>query len=254
MGYQSVTVQIKPSFLERQRGRSRYRSSLPRVGRTEAVAGSVALVVPPGWEASPSERLYRLAPGAHLALDAEVSGAVGSRGRSLFRRGLGSRMTPASRTKTSSRSTIGRRVGARLGKGQHQSGRRGQFGHTLAGALVGGRAGFAGPPASSRPNRCPTAGATHEPGARNSASRWWSGGCVRRAGRAREAKVRLSRIPPPAKGSGARRRYSVHSKRGSADRRQPTKGFAVEPGGETVVAFDVAPASGTSWPARPGRS
>ena len=47
-------------------------------GPTAASAGSVELIVPPGWEASPSERIYRLAPGAHLAFDATVRPANGA--------------------------------------------------------------------------------------------------------------------------------------------------------------------------------
>ena len=77
MGYQAVTVQIKPSVVA---GDGPF--DLPIVvasGRTEgAAAGSVELIVPPGWEATPPERLYRLAPGAHLAFDASVRPAAGA--------------------------------------------------------------------------------------------------------------------------------------------------------------------------------
>ncbi len=77
MGYQAVTVQVRPSMLA---GEGPYK--LPIVvasAQTEgAAAGSVALIVPPGWEATPSERIYRLAPGAHLAFEATVRPAPGA--------------------------------------------------------------------------------------------------------------------------------------------------------------------------------
>jgi alpha-mannosidase len=77
MGYQDVTVQIRPSVLA---GDGPF--DLPIVVASErtagAMAGSVAVIVPPGWEATPSERLYRLAPGAHLAFDASVRPAAGA--------------------------------------------------------------------------------------------------------------------------------------------------------------------------------
>jgi len=41
-------------------------------------SGSVELIVPPGWEATPSERIYSLAPGAHVAFDATVRPAAGA--------------------------------------------------------------------------------------------------------------------------------------------------------------------------------
>jgi hypothetical protein len=77
MGYQSVTVQMKPSFAS---GDGPFH--VPVVVASERTdgptAGSVELIVPPGWEAMPSERLYRLAPGAHLAFDASVRPAAGA--------------------------------------------------------------------------------------------------------------------------------------------------------------------------------
>ena len=75
MGYQAVTVQIKPSVLA---GEGPF--DLPIAVASErtdgAAAGSVSLIVPPGWEATPSDRLYRLAPGAHLAIQASVRPAA----------------------------------------------------------------------------------------------------------------------------------------------------------------------------------
>src|SRR6185369_5691658 len=77
MGYQSVTVQIRPSFLG---GEGPF--DVPIVVATERTdgpaAGSVSVIVPPGWVAEPSERIYRLAPGADLAFDASVRAAPGA--------------------------------------------------------------------------------------------------------------------------------------------------------------------------------
>jgi alpha-mannosidase len=71
LGYQPVTVQIRPWMVS---GRGPF--NLPIVVASERIdtpsAGAVTLVLPPGWEASPTERLYRLAPGAHLEFDASI--------------------------------------------------------------------------------------------------------------------------------------------------------------------------------------
>ena len=77
MGYQAVTVQIRPSFLTGD-GPFMVPIVVASERTDEAVAGSVAVVVPPGWEATPSERIYRLAPGAHLAFEATVRPAAGA--------------------------------------------------------------------------------------------------------------------------------------------------------------------------------
>jgi hypothetical protein len=77
MGYQPVTVQVRPWLV---RGGGPFR--LPVVVASErpdgASAGSVDLVLPPGWEASPAQRLYRLAPGAHLEFEASIIPAAGA--------------------------------------------------------------------------------------------------------------------------------------------------------------------------------
>ncbi len=71
LGYQPVTVQIRPWLMS---GGGPFKVPVVVASeRTDAPsAGTVALVLPPGWEASPSERLYRLAPGAHLVFDATI--------------------------------------------------------------------------------------------------------------------------------------------------------------------------------------
>jgi alpha-mannosidase len=72
LGYQPVTVQIRPSLLA---GRDRFviPVSVASARTDEPVAGRVTIIVPPGWQASPSERLFRLAPGAHLAFETSVT-------------------------------------------------------------------------------------------------------------------------------------------------------------------------------------
>jgi alpha-mannosidase len=77
MGYQPVTVQIRPWLVS---GGGPF--ILPVVvasERTDApVAGSLTLIVPPGWEVEPASRLYRLAPGVHLELEATVVPGAGA--------------------------------------------------------------------------------------------------------------------------------------------------------------------------------
>jgi alpha-mannosidase len=72
IGYQPLAVQIRPSILD---GPGPF--TLPVTVASERtdrpVAGSVSMIVPEGWTADPPERIYRLAPGAHLALDVTVT-------------------------------------------------------------------------------------------------------------------------------------------------------------------------------------
>jgi hypothetical protein len=44
----------------------------------EAASGTVELIVPGGWEVSPADRVFNLAPGAYLAFDAQVRPAAGA--------------------------------------------------------------------------------------------------------------------------------------------------------------------------------
>ena len=109
LGYQPVTVQIRPWLVS---GDGPF--NLPIAVASERTdgssAGTVTLEVPPGWEASPPERLYRLAPGAHLEFDASIVPAAWRRDRSLLRRcphhGRG---RPAARRRRDDRSPPGRR-------------------------------------------------------------------------------------------------------------------------------------------------
>jgi alpha-mannosidase len=74
VGYQPLTVQIRPSRLA---GAAPFRLPVTVASeRTDApVAGTVELVVPDGWRATPPDRIFRLAPGAHVAFDAEITPA-----------------------------------------------------------------------------------------------------------------------------------------------------------------------------------
>jgi hypothetical protein len=72
MGYQPVAVHIRP---DRASGPGPFvvPVSVASSRMDGPVAGTVTVVVPPGWTADPSERPFRLAPGAHLAFEASVA-------------------------------------------------------------------------------------------------------------------------------------------------------------------------------------
>jgi hypothetical protein len=72
IGYQPVIVQIRPSRLE-VGGPFKVPITVASERTDITVDGTVAIEVPPGWRAAPSEHPYRLGPGEHLAFDAEVS-------------------------------------------------------------------------------------------------------------------------------------------------------------------------------------
>ncbi len=71
IGYQPVTVGIRPWLLT-GRGPFRVPVVVASERTDEPVEGTVRLVVPDGWRATPAERPYRLAPGAYLAFEATV--------------------------------------------------------------------------------------------------------------------------------------------------------------------------------------
>ncbi len=83
MGYQPVTVQVRPWLLG---GKGPFK--LPVVVSSERtdgpVAGSVSMIVPPGWQASPSEQAYHLAPGAHDEFESTVVPAGGAKAGRYF--------------------------------------------------------------------------------------------------------------------------------------------------------------------------
>ena len=80
IGYQPVSVQIRPSRLEVS-GPFDLPITIASERTDEAVEGAVVVDVPPGWEASSSEQRYRLEPGAHLAIEVKVSPGDAAPGR-----------------------------------------------------------------------------------------------------------------------------------------------------------------------------
>jgi alpha-mannosidase len=77
MGYQPVAVQIRPARLSGP-GPFRVPITVASERSDGPIAGSVGVHLPPGWEAAPAERSYRLAPGAHLAFETVVSAPAGA--------------------------------------------------------------------------------------------------------------------------------------------------------------------------------
>jgi hypothetical protein len=77
IGYQPVSVQIRPSRLEVS-GAFKVPITIASERTTGPVDGSAVIGVPPGWQASPAELPYRLAPGAHLTFELDVSPAAGA--------------------------------------------------------------------------------------------------------------------------------------------------------------------------------
>jgi len=74
LGYQPVAVQIRPWLLAATSdGPVRLPISVASERTDGPVSGSVVLDVPAGWDVSPSERAFRLAPGAHLSFEAAVT-------------------------------------------------------------------------------------------------------------------------------------------------------------------------------------
>jgi hypothetical protein len=80
MGNQPVSVQIRPSRLAVS-GPFALPITIASERTDEAVEGSLVIVVPPGWQASPPERPYRLEPGDHIAIDVAVSPGDAAPGR-----------------------------------------------------------------------------------------------------------------------------------------------------------------------------
>jgi alpha-mannosidase len=237
MGYQSVTVQIKPSFLA---GEGPF--DVPIVVASErtdgASAGSVALIVPPGWVAEPAERIYRLAPGADLAFEASVRAAPGAAPGRYF---LAARITDEAGQSHEDVVTVDYQPG---GDGTApkpgDDERSAALGWAVERALT-------------------TAGIGPEPGTSGLA------GTPHDRGGEIEVEV-LDREISAAPGGDATLRVSLSNTaasqvRGEAQILSPfetwttirpwTQGFTVEPGGRTTLEFAVAPprdvAAGTYW-------
>ena len=237
VGYQAVTVQIKPSIVS---GEGPYQ--LPIAVASErtvgAIAGSVTVIVPPGWEAAPPERIYRLAPGAHLAFEASVRPAAGTAPGRYF---VAARITDDAGQVHEDVVTI-----------DHQRGADG----TDAGTVVTERtaalewaveramatAGIEPPSGGST-----HAGARHDPGDELRVT-LRSGEIAVAPGDERALRVTLHN----AAASEIRGEAQILSPIETWSTITPwTQGFRVEPGEETVVSFRVAPPrdapAGTYW-------
>jgi alpha-mannosidase len=75
LGYQPVTVRVSPRSLWSS-GPFSVDVAVASERTDVPVAGQVELRLPPGWSAEPAERMFRLAPGAHLKFSAEVTPPV----------------------------------------------------------------------------------------------------------------------------------------------------------------------------------
>jgi hypothetical protein len=236
MGYQPVTVQIKPSYLTVDGA-----FNLPVVVASERtdepVAGSVALIVPDGWEASPTERLYRLAPGAHLSLDAAIRPAAGAAPGRYF---VAARITDEAGQSHEDVVTVDfGPSGDGVGPGADDGARSPALAWAVERALTTAGIGSDGP--------APTAGAVHDRGGELEVE-IVNGPLSVTPGGSATLQVRLSNTAA----SEIRGEAQVLSPLETWSSITPwTQGFTVEAGGETVVSFDVAPprgsVAGTYW-------
>jgi len=77
LGYQPVTVQIPPRAVATV-GPFQIPVLVASERSDQAVAGRLSIDVPPGWTAEPSQRLYRLTPGAHAEFAVTVAPGTGA--------------------------------------------------------------------------------------------------------------------------------------------------------------------------------
>jgi hypothetical protein len=228
MGYQPVTVQIKPSFLT---GGGPF--TIPVVvasERTDApVAGSVQLIVPPGWDVSPTERIYRLAPGAHLALEAVVTPPAEAAAGRYF---VAARITDDAGQSHEDVVTIDYRADDGAGSPAEPTDQH--FRSTALSWAVERTLTTAGlEPVDQQLN----AGAIHDRGGELLVE--LVGGAISVAtGRPATLQVRISN----SAASEVRGEAQVLSPLETWSTITPwTQGFTVEPGSDTVIGFDVAP-------------
>ncbi|MDQ6795488.1 MAG: NEW3 domain-containing protein [Chloroflexota bacterium] len=227
VGYQAVSVGIRPSILSVDGP-----FSLPIVVASERTdgpaAGKVTLVVPPGWKASPAERVYRLAPGAHLAFDVSVRPAAGAKPGRYF---VAARIVDEAGQVHEDVVTIDHRTGS---DGTARKSDPAERTPALTWAVERALAvGGIGP----KPGSSAVEGARHDPGD--------------------ELVVTFQAEPVRvAQGERGQIRASIKNRaaseiRGEAQILSPhetwtaispwTQGFVVPPGGETVVTFVVEP-------------
>jgi hypothetical protein len=227
VGYQAVSVGIRPSILS---GDGPF--SLPVVVASERTdgpaAGTVRMVVPPGWRASPAERIYRLAPGAHLAFNVSVRPAAGAKPGRYF---VAARIVDEADQAHEDVVTIDHRTGTDgTARKSDPAERTPALTWAVERALATGGIG-------PKPGTSAVEGARHDPGG--------------------ELEVTLQAEPVRvAQGERGQVRASIRNRaaseiRGEAQILSPhetwtaitpwTQGFVVPPGGETVVTFAVEP-------------
>jgi alpha-mannosidase len=227
IGYQPVSVQIRPSRLE-VTGAFKVPITIASERTDAQVDGSAVIEVPPGWQAAPAEHPYRLAPGAHVAYEVDVSPAAGA---SLGRYFVSARIDDGGQTHEDV-VTVDLRAG-RAHAATDTTSRSPSLGLAIRRALV-------------------TAGLERDPGAAPEDDDGFLGD---------ELLVEvLDRTLTVAAGQRAGLRLSLRNCvaseiRGEAQVISPydlwgvispwTQGFAVDPGEETVVEFSVAPPAGT---------
>jgi hypothetical protein len=236
MGYQAVTVQIKPSLVE---GDGPYTVPvLVASERTDGPAsGSVELVAPDGWDVTPAERVYRLAPGATMAFDATIRPAAGTTPGRYF---VAARITEESGSTSEDVVTIdlGR---ATDGRGPRAADERSA---SLTWAIERARA---------------TAGIAPDPGIPAALQ----GGQELSGELEADLAADAIAVAPGATASlrVALRNLALGEIRGEAQVLSPvetwssitpwTQGFAIDPGGKATVTFEVAPppdaVPGTYW-------
>src|SRR5262249_17223511 len=207
--------------------------------RTDAnTSGTVSLVVPPGWEATPPERLYTLAPGAHLAFEAAVRPAADAAPGRYF---VAARITDDSGQQHEDVVTIDHRApvdGA--AQGESPIDRSAALAWAIERALTIAGAGPApGEPGHPR--------AQHDRGGELRATLADDEVAVE-PGRRATLRVSLANLAA----SEIRGEAQVISPFGTWSTIRPwTQGFVVGAGDEVDVAFDVAPpidaAPGTTW-------
>ena len=242
LGYQPVTVQIRPWLMS---GGGPF--SLPIAVASERTdgpsAGTVTLVVPPGWEASPSERLYRLAAGAHLEFDATIVPQAGAKTGRYF---VAARITDEAGQQHEDVVTIDLQPsGSDAGDGLN--GHPATASPSLAFAIERALRTSGIAPEADEPTAASTDGIGKDPGGELEAEVLTHEITVR-AGQAGEVRVAL-------------RNRALSEIRGEAQILSPhetwpaispwTQGFAVRPGEERIVTFAVEPpydsGGGTYW-------
>jgi alpha-mannosidase len=240
MGYQPLAMQIRP-WLVTATGDTPLNLPISVASeRTDApLAGTVVLEVPPGWQVTPAERAFRLAPGAHLAFEASVTpGARTPAGRYF----VAARVTDTAGQVHEDVVTIDFQPG---GTGNGRQGDLNARSATLAQSVEKAVRNVAGNGDGEQPEV--EAARPAKLGGELSAEILDPQVAVS-AGQRTELRVRL-------------RNHAASEIRGEAQLLSPhdtwaisspwTQGFRVAPGGESIVTFEVAPPfdfeGGTFW-------